>query len=199
MEPLSTEQKIIQAASRLFSEKGYAATRLRDISQESDTNLALINYYFRSKENLFKMVIKQKIEQLFGSLNPLLADESIELKEKVTLLVNTYTTLLLENGDLALFVLNEMRTNQNMLAPLLKIARLSALPVIQKQLDEAAIDITPADFIMNVLSLIIFPFVSKALFVSAGMFKEEEFEEFVLSRKEKMQGWIIQSLKKKTV
>ena len=47
---ISTEDKIKQAALKLFTKKGYAATRTRDISEAAGINLALLNYYFRSKE-----------------------------------------------------------------------------------------------------------------------------------------------------
>jgi hypothetical protein len=45
---LSTEEKIKEAARKLFTHKGFAATRTRDIAQEAGINLALLNYYFRN-------------------------------------------------------------------------------------------------------------------------------------------------------
>ena len=53
---LSTEQKIKNAARKVFTEKGYAATRTRDIAEAAGINLALLNYYFRSKQKLFEEV-----------------------------------------------------------------------------------------------------------------------------------------------
>ena len=52
MEDLTTEQKIAAAARKIFTQKGYAATKTRDIAEEAGINLALVNYYFGSKENL---------------------------------------------------------------------------------------------------------------------------------------------------
>jgi AcrR family transcriptional regulator len=49
----STEDKIKNAAKIVFHKKGYAAARTRDIAEEAGINLALLNYYFRSKEKLF--------------------------------------------------------------------------------------------------------------------------------------------------
>ena len=48
----STEEKILEAASEVFTEKGFAGTRTRDIAEKAGINLALLNYYFRSKEKL---------------------------------------------------------------------------------------------------------------------------------------------------
>lgn len=43
MDKLTTEQKIIRAADKLFTQKGYAATKTREIAEEAETNLALLN------------------------------------------------------------------------------------------------------------------------------------------------------------
>lgn len=48
---INTEAKILEAARTIFHKKGYAATRTRDIAEEAGINLALLNYYFRSKES----------------------------------------------------------------------------------------------------------------------------------------------------
>ena len=57
---LSTEEKIIAAARKLFTQKGFSATKTRDIAEEAGINLALLNYYFRSKQNLFQIIIEEK-------------------------------------------------------------------------------------------------------------------------------------------
>ena len=43
-EELTTEEKIIAAARKLFMHKGFSATRTRDIADEAGINLALLNY-----------------------------------------------------------------------------------------------------------------------------------------------------------
>ena len=50
-------KKIKQAARKLFTEKGFDAVKTRDIAAEAGINLALLNYYFRSKEKLFEIVM----------------------------------------------------------------------------------------------------------------------------------------------
>ena len=47
----NTEAKIKTAARNVFHKKGFAGTRTRDIAKEANMNLALLNYYFKSKEN----------------------------------------------------------------------------------------------------------------------------------------------------
>ena len=52
-----TKTKILDAAEKLFGEKGFDATSLRDITKEADVNLAAVNYHFQSKESLIEAVI----------------------------------------------------------------------------------------------------------------------------------------------
>ena len=68
----TTEEKILEAASEVFTEKGFAGTRTRDIAEKAGINLALLNYYFRSKEKLFEQVMKIKVVLLFGKIFPIL-------------------------------------------------------------------------------------------------------------------------------
>lgn len=190
MEKLSTEQKIIQAAKQIFTQKGFAATKTRDIAEEAGINLALLNYYFGSKENLFKLVVTEKFQDLFGLLIPTLSDESIALENKIELLVNNYTQLLLENEELPIFVLNELKNNERFFDQFLQYARNLTQPIIDKQLLEKGYTISTADFIINIVSLTIFPFVAKQLFISSGIIKEDGFPAFVENRKKLIPDWI---------
>ena len=93
----TTEEKIIAAARKLFTQKGFSATRTRDIAEEAGINLALLNYYFRSKQNLFQIIIEEKFDTLFGMIGPILSDKEVPLEEKISTLVASYTLMLLEN------------------------------------------------------------------------------------------------------
>src|SRR5690349_7625597 len=93
----STEEKIKEAARKVFLRKGYSATRTRDIAEESGINLALLNYYFRSKEKLFHIVMEEKFDKLFGTIIPILNEGSTTLDKKVELLASHYVNMLNEN------------------------------------------------------------------------------------------------------
>jgi len=191
METMTTEQKILKAADKIFTQKGYAATRTRDIAEEAGTNLALLNYYFGSKERLFKYVVQGKLKMLLGAMGPALSDGQISLEEKIILITENYTSLLLENEELPIFILNELTVNRELFAKITQNTRQIAQPVIEKQLKERGIEISATDLIINVLSMTLFPFVAKPLITSSGLVKEEEFVNFVTERKKKIIEWII--------
>ena len=54
---ISTEIRIKEAAHKVFLAKGFSAATVRDVAKEAETNVALVNYYFRSKKNLFNVVM----------------------------------------------------------------------------------------------------------------------------------------------
>jgi AcrR family transcriptional regulator len=57
-----TKIKILDAAEKLFGEKGFEATSLRDITAAAKVNLAAVNYHFQSKDSLIDAVILRRIE-----------------------------------------------------------------------------------------------------------------------------------------
>lgn len=192
---LTTQDKIIEAARKLFTQKGYSDTRTRDIAQESGINLALLNYHFGSKKKLFRIIIEEKFEELFGMIGPILMDKEVALEEKIEALVSNYTNLLLENEDLPFFVLSEMRGNEFILKRVKQNAELLSQPIIEEQLKERGSTISSVDFIMNLVSMTLFPFISKPMFVASGLVKEEEFTRFVMKRKKQIPMWVMNTLK----
>lgn len=195
MESITTEQKIIQAANKLFTQKGYAATKTRDIAEKAGTNLALLNYYFGSKEKLFKKVVQEKLRMLLGAIGPILSDEEIFLEEKIRTITENYTNLLLENEELPIFILNELTVNKALFSEITQGTRQIAQPVIEKQLKEIGAEISATDLIINTLSMTMFPFMAKPLITSSGLVEEDEFVGFVTGRKEKIQQWITTIIK----
>lgn len=62
--PTSTRDALVNAAERLFIEKGHHATSLRDITREAGANLAAVNYHFGSKEALIQAVLKRRLSAI---------------------------------------------------------------------------------------------------------------------------------------
>lgn len=189
-ETITTEQKIIMAADKLFTQKGYAATRTRDIAEGAGTNLALLNYYFGSKEKLFKKVVQEKMKILLGVIGPVLSDENISIDNKIRIITENYTNLLLENEELPIFILNELTVNKDLFAEITQINRQNALPVLEKQLKEIGANISATDLILNTLSMVMFPFVAKPLITTSKLVDEDDFVDFVTERKSKIEKWI---------
>jgi AcrR family transcriptional regulator len=59
-----TRQAIMKAALRLFAEKGFQATSVRDIVAKARVNQAAINYHFKGKDGLYLELLKTAFEKL---------------------------------------------------------------------------------------------------------------------------------------
>jgi AcrR family transcriptional regulator len=190
----TTEEKIKEAARKVFIKKGYAATRTRDIAEEAGINLALLNYYFRSKEKLFNQVMKEKMQQFFGVLLPVISDPSTKLETKIDLIVSNYIDTLTENPDLPLFVLSEMK-DANHLTDILPVEKLTPKVSFIKQLQEKRTDINPVHFLMNILGMTVFPFIARPAFGVIGILNKNDFKTIIEERRKLIPLWVKAALK----
>ncbi|VDG81106.1 Rut operon repressor [Capnocytophaga ochracea] len=192
---ISTEERIKAAARKVFHQKGFAGTRTRDIAEEAGINHAMLNYYFRSKEKLFEMVMMETMAQFFKGVNLMLNDESTSLDEKIDLIVSNYVDLLLKEPELPTFILNEVRPNPQAFVEQNPIKEALTHSVLTRQYAEAVArgEITEPNLmqaILNVIGLVIFPFIAKPILTSIINIPEEQYKALMLQRKTLIPQWI---------
>ena len=191
----STEERIKAAARKVFHQKGYAGTRTRDIAEEAGINHAMLNYYFRSKEKLFEIVMMETMGQFFKGVGVILNDESTSLEEKIERVVANYIDLLLEEPDLPTFILNEVRANPEPFVANTPILQALEHSVLARQYAEAVAQgrITEPNLmhtVLNVISLVIFPFIAQPIFTALSRTDKEVYKALMLQRKTLIPQWI---------
>ena len=107
----STEEKIKLAARKVFHQKGFSASKTRDIAEEAGINLALLNYYFRSKEGLFSVVMLETFQEFIQSMGAVFNNPQTSLNEKIQLITESYLNLLQKEPEIPMFILSELRRN----------------------------------------------------------------------------------------
>jgi AcrR family transcriptional regulator len=193
----STEEKIREAARTVFLKKGYAATRTRDIAEEAGINLALLNYYFRSKEKLFELVMMEKFQKFFGVIFPVLNNDATSVEEKVSLIVNNYIDLLLENPDLPIFVLSEIRNNPDRFVANVQLKKILTESAFVRQLHAKRPDLDPLQLITSLLGTTVFPFLMRPLLYSSKSMDQKAFEAFMEQRRILVPRWVNTLIKTK--
>ena len=191
----NTEERIKQAARKVFHQKGYAATRTRDIAEEANINHAMLNYYFRSKEKLFEIVMMETMAQFFKGVGIILNDENTSLEEKIERVVANYIDLLLEEPELPTFILNEVRPNPQFFVEQTPITEALTHSVFARQYAQAVIQgiVTEPNLmhtILNVIGLVIFPFVAKPMLSAITNLPEEQYKALMIQRKTLIPQWI---------
>lgn len=187
----STEEKIKSAARKLFTQKGFSATKTRDIANEAGINLALLNYYFRSKEKLFEIIMLENIGHFFQGVLLIVNDETTDFYKKIELLVDFYISRLLDNPDVPLFVLNEARNNPEKLSLQFNLMNSLFMKQFMDEIKKGKIKKTdPNHLIVNILGLTIFPFAARPMMKKIRNITDEEFFELMLERKKLVPEWI---------
>ena len=192
----STEGRILEAARRVFTKKGYAATRTRDIAEESGLNLALINYYFRSKEKLFDIIMVEHVQTFIHSVMGIVNDQATTLQEKMEILISHYIDMLIKNPDLPLFIMNAVNDDPKKLIERLGVDKTEPEGLyIAKQWKEMAATVqlppfNPIHMLMNIVGLTIFPFIGGPVIRNRTGLSMEEFNQLMEERKKLIPMWI---------
>lgn len=110
--------QILEVAETLFAEKGFDGTSIRDISKLAMINIAMISYYFGSKERLLQSLIVYRTSDIKKQLENLL-EEKLEPLEKVNKLIEIYINRINNNKGIYRilhFELSSKKREQNLLA-----------------------------------------------------------------------------------
>ena len=196
---LDTEQKIKEAARVLFQEKGFAGTKTRDIAEAAGINLALLNYYFRSKQKLYDLIMTETMQTFFGGIISILNRKETSLEEKIEQFVDHYINLLMENNNVPHFILNMVRENPEEYVKKIGMMEAARSSFFFQQFMQAAMEgkippLNPLHFFMNLMSLVVFPFLAKPMLTATAQLNEEQFEQIVNERKRLIPLWIKETL-----
>lgn len=191
----STEQKIKNAAQIVFHKKGFAAARTRDIAEEAGINLALLNYYFRSKEKLFNIVMIETLSKFFESVSIVINNPDSTFEEKIEKFASDYIDLLFNEPNIPVFIISEIRNKPEELLQKIDIKGTVFNSVFVRQFHEVVDEGKIADrnflhFMMNFIGLIVFPFVAKPLLKALSDLTEVQFNQIIEERKALIPVWI---------
>lgn len=185
----------------MFLEKGFGSTTTRDIAECADTNIALVNYYFRSKERLFQEVFKESFGETFLPVARILNDD-LPLEVKIYKFVDHMTELLKQDPLLPMFVLSEMRSEQSKVCEMMSAIHKEESNRFQQQLEEEAAkgNIRKTDFMqveISLMSMVIFPFISMNMLKMKKNLTNEEFYRLMDERKKAIPEMILAYLRQK--
>ncbi len=184
-----TQTLIKEAARKLFTQNGYAATSIRDIASEAGTNVALISYYFRGKDNLFKSIMLEFIAGFLRGIAEAVNNEETSLEEKIQILCDAYISALLQQPDVPLFVLSELRSNPQMIFEQTGYKSILMNSVLFQQFAEAAkktpyAELNPAHLFISLFGMIVFPFLARPVLSSITGMDDSTYNAFLQERRE---------------
>jgi len=195
-----TEQKIVEAAKKVFLERGFDGARMQHIADEAGINKASLHYYYRSKERLFDKIFFDAFNEFFPKIGQIMTSD-LDFFEKIRALTLQYIDLLSHNPYLPVFVLHEMNRRPDKLLEILKSSGIDPLmlkSVIEKEIKSGRInEIDYRHLIINILALCIFPIVAKPVIKGFIMGNDSRaFDLFTEERKRVVADFVINAIKK---
>jgi AcrR family transcriptional regulator len=102
------KEQILSAAEKLFALRGFDATSVRDICQEADVNVAMVNYYFGSKDGMFREMVAQKALYARVALEELVANKQLSPMQKMDLVIEHQVTRMFRQKSYTMVIIREM-------------------------------------------------------------------------------------------
>lgn len=111
IEKSDKRQHLIQVAELLFAQQGYEAVSIRQLAKEAGVNLAMISYYFGSKEGLFAAILENKIPRTREKLEDIMA-QTTDPWERIARTIDIYVDTMFSNHSFSRVITREMSTRQ---------------------------------------------------------------------------------------
>jgi len=196
-----TEEKIFEAATDVFVDKGMDGARMQDIASHAGINKALLHYYFRTKDQLFNAVFEMIAGRILKKFAPVF-DENLSLEAKIRFFFKEHIAFLQENPKLPGFILNEINRNPARVKKLLKNIHFESLwkklydqhkeELENYNLSEASMP----QLMVSIAALSVFPFAARGLIEGFLEKVDIDFNKFIEERKEFAAGFVIKAITK---
>jgi TetR/AcrR family transcriptional regulator len=203
----SAEERILDAAHRVFLRRGSAGARTQEIADEAGVNKALLHYYFRTKERLAAAVFRRAASRLLPPVIATLGSDD-DLETKVARVVEIELDVLLAHPYLPGYIIAEL-THQPERARQF-VAALTGMSIddlaprvlgtLTEQIRERVHDgrmrpIATEQFLLNLLSLCIFPFAARPMVQAILRLDDDGFTRFIARRKRELPTFFLQALR----
>jgi TetR/AcrR family transcriptional regulator len=196
-----TEDKIFEAATEVFVEKGMDGSRMQDIANHAGINKALLHYYYRTKDQLFNAVFEKIAGQLFKKFTPVF-DENATLEEKIRFFYREHITFLQKNPKLPSFILNEINRNPARIKKLIQKIDINMLwEMLEKQHKEEMNKYnisreTIPQLMTSIAAISVFPFAARGIL--EGIFEKLgiDYDDYMERRKDYAADFVIRAIKK---
>lgn len=184
-----TKSQILEAAKKIFIQKGFDGARMQEIADEAKINKSMLHYYFRNKEELFETIVDDNMQIMAPRLVEALQGEGSVI-EKMEKFVCQYIDAISENPHFPLFFLYEISRHRlefinrakgkyNMQPILLQFFQ----QITEEQQKGILKPIPPQQMMLSLISMVVFPFVAKPIFLNMMNLSENMFKQMIEERK----------------
>jgi len=195
-----TEDRIFEAATEVFIEKGLDGSRMQDIADRAGINKSLLHYYYRSKDKLFNTVFEMIAMKMLKKFAPVF-EGNLTFEEKIRFFFKEHISFLQKNPRLPAFLLNEINRHPERIRKFLANVNIESFYDLlysqhKDELDRYGITRDNFPQIMTTLaSLSVFPFAAKKLLEELFGKVRLNFDDYIEERKTFAADFSIAALK----
>lgn len=199
----NTEQRILDAAQQLFLERGFALTSTTNIARLAGCNQALVHYYFRTKENLFRRIYLQNATMLLQLIGETLQSD-MSFEQMVRSVISAYFRLISQQPKMPYFIINEVINNADRRQYIRQhitahfrfndIARQFSMRLKEEHEAGRIIDISPLDLVMHIVSLTVFTFISIPMYQEVFDCDNEAVQAYIARREEEITRFVLRGI-----
>lgn len=202
MKETATEKLILDAAMKVFTQRGFDGARTEDIAKEAGINRALLHYYYRDKQTIFNMIFEERFKEFFGGIFKIFSSDK-PLLEKVRLIIEHEITTFIAHPDLARFIIGEVANRPERLieqGQKLGINPRAFLEGFEKEVKQEVKagrikSIEGRQLLMNIMSLCIYPFVAQPIIRAMMQLDRTSFNNMMEARKKEIYDFILNAIK----
>ncbi len=179
---------MIDAARRLFIQKGFEDTTMCDIAEQAKVNRSTLHYYFPNKDVMFRAVFSSIVEELKPRLNEIMASGK-PLIERLSLVVDEYFERFLENPQIPGFFISEIQRDVDHFIATARELHYDKIfsmvrDALNTEMQEGRLKKVPMYMVFTAFyGNIAFPFITKNLFVSWFDMNEAEYRAMIMEWK----------------
>jgi TetR/AcrR family transcriptional regulator len=204
---VTTEDRILNAAHAVFVRSGTAGARMHQIAKEAGVNAALLHYYFRTKDRLAEAVFQRTARALLPAIIRILESDA-EIEEKVSRVIDLELAHLSRAPYLPMHLISELAHHPARVQQLVSAVFGGAPDSIGRRVQatlgrqirarvraRTMHPIEPDQFIVNLMSLCVFPFAARPLLKVLLDIDEPAFHAFIARRRVDLAAFFLRGLR----
>ena len=197
---LTTEQRILETAKKVFLLRGLDGARMQDIANEAGINKAMLHYYFRDKERLFEKVFDSIAEKIVPDLTAIV-EQDVPIIVIIDRIIYRYIDFVAENPQVPLFMISELTKDpervKNLLNHTQNFSKMQGFGIkLMQEMQAGTIkQINPLHLITNIIAMCIFPFIAQPMIQNVMKISDEDYAFFLSQRKEQVSLFVHAALK----
>lgn len=202
MQKNNMEEQILLVAKELFMQNGYEGVSTTQVAKAVGCNQALVHYYYRTKQNLFKIICQQEIQKMLKILADI-PQEDISFEDFIEKIIEAQIGFMKNNPDAPFFIIGELRHNSEVLKMMRELFSEFGKEIVgkirmfveMKQSKGELNDVSVEDLLIDIASLDVMSFVGQVLFTQILEMDSQTQEAFLERRKTHIKKLILSSIK----